>query len=78
MAGNTLPVLSSPQFPQVFTEAIDRAVDRIVFGICCYEEPVGTWNDHNAVHCNSAATVHNLEDGLDYCERHHRKVVSLG
>ncbi len=75
MASPTLSVLRSPDFPQVLVQAIDRAVDRVVFGICCHEERIGSSNDHNSQLCNSSATVHNLEDGLDYCERHFRKVV---
>lgn len=75
MPASTLSVLQSPNFPMQLCAAIDLALDRVVFGICCHEEPLGSYNDHNSQLCNRLATVHNLEDGLDYCERHFRAVT---
>ncbi len=70
MASPTLPVFRFPDSAQT----IDLALDRGAFRICCHEEPLGTYNDYNSQLCNCLAIVHNLEDGLDYCDRHSREV----
>lgn len=73
MSSNTLTVFHPQQFSNVLAGMIDRAVDIVIFGTCCHEEPAGTANDNNSIDCRSIATVRVGE--FVYCERHARQVT---
>ena len=77
MAAPTLPVLTHPHFPQVFTPAIDvriRAVEKVL-GLCDWTEP----ESHSGAcdggfSCIERATVHHLLSGNEFCLSHFREV----
>ena len=75
MSSQTLSVFHPQHFSNVLAGMIDRAVDIVVFGTCCHEEPIGTFNDNNSIACRSIATVRVGE--FVYCERCARKAASL-
>lgn len=74
MAHHTLPVLSSPHFPQVLQAALNSFVTRIeahpLFGQCDYEGI-----DFS---CRELATVSHLHLEKEFCATHFRKVVGRG
>jgi hypothetical protein len=70
MAAETLPVLSHPSFPQVFTAAMDWETSRILAAIrlhCCDFED-------EYCDCRDLATVHHLASEQDFCLRHFEAV----
>jgi hypothetical protein len=72
MASETLPVFSHPNFPQVFTRAIDselRRVDRVL-GSCCFSN---RWAS-----CQQKAAICDMETGYGYCLMHFGQEVELG
>jgi hypothetical protein len=79
MAEPHLTLLHSPEFPQVFSSAIDQMVARIAakpeLALCAYEERIGSYNDHNSELCHRLAVVHDLESDLDFCARHFAEVA---
>jgi hypothetical protein len=70
MAVATLPVLSHPDFPQVFTSAIAQLVEQAEM-VRCY------FSDEHTPTCKRLATVHYLPNGQEFCSDHF-KVVSRG
>lgn len=83
MAHPTLPVLSLPGFPQVFSRVIDqqiKSVDRTLLGrrqlltTCDYNTPESSWGACDGYPCGSMATVHHLESGQEFCPKHFRAV----
>ena len=73
MAAQHLTVFSSPQFPQVFEDAIHyeiRRVSRILnealLGTCAFDD------EH--CDCRQPAVVHHLETESNYCLRHFTEV----
>lgn len=81
MAHPTLPVLSHPNFPQVFAEAMDQRVTRsappvqLSLSICCYEEPESRWGACDGGYpCTETATVTDISTDMDYCFAHWKQV----
>jgi hypothetical protein len=78
VAHSTLPSLSHPQFPQIFSSAIDHLVARIAvkpqLGTCCYETPESRRGACDATPCRSLATVHHLATEQEFCARHFAEV----
>lgn len=66
MASNNLPSLTHPDFPQVFSPAIDQMVTRIAaqpqLHACDYEDAF--------CDCRDAAVVHDLATDFEYCVYH--------
>jgi hypothetical protein len=66
MAHSTLPVLAHPDFPRVFSRAIDQMVTRAFvqpeLHSCDYEDAF--------CDCREAAVVHDLATEFEYCVRH--------
>lgn len=79
MAHPTLPVLNRPEFPQVFSHAIDRQIQQIesivlLITIAPYRLPTCDWCDEE-FSCHSRATIGDIETGLEYCRAHFREVT---
>ena len=73
MAAQHLTVLSRPQFPQVFEDAIhyeirrvSAIVDQVLLGTCAFDD------EH--CDCRQPAVVHHLETESNYCLRHFQAV----
>lgn len=73
MADSTVAVLSSPDFPQVLAEVIDRTLALVLraeahvhLTTCFYESAYGE--------CRERATVHHLASEQEFCLRHFGKV----
>ena len=69
MAAPTLSVLSRPQFPQVFTRAINSLVTRQL-GLCSFESGESHIGACDSVPCTQEATVVHLESDRELCFRH--------
>jgi len=71
MAHNTLPVLSNPNFPQVFAKAMDQAVSRMMerpqLGKCNAESPETSYAAGDGQPCYRQATIHDLSTDQEYC-----------
>lgn len=73
MASRTLPVLTHPSFPQVFTPAMHERIRRIgqILNLCDHED--------EKYCCPARATVHHLSSGQELCLSHFRDAeVTLG
>ena len=85
MAAQHLTALSSPEFPQVLNDTVERIIDVVdhvlaanslnyLLGPCDFEDQ---YSD-----CRDRATVHHLASEHEFCERHfvvvNRKAVTLG
>jgi hypothetical protein len=81
MAQSTLPVLSSPDFPQVLAQAIDRIVNRVIEALaeahlscCAYESPESSAGACDSMPCIQKATIFHLESERELCADHFRAV----
>jgi hypothetical protein len=74
MVSSSLPVFAHPDFPQVFSAALQQftqgAQPGSLFPQCDYS------NEH--CDCREAATVIHLPTDLGFCMTHYRKVVGRG
>jgi hypothetical protein len=73
MAARTLPVLSHPQFPQVFAQAISRQFERVnlVANLVRCD-----WADEHC-NCRELGTVYHIPTELEFCERHFAMVMEV-
>ena len=78
MAAQHLTALSSPEFPQVLHDSVERiidAVDRVLaahslnylLSPCDFEDQFGD--------CREVATVHHLKSEHEFCARHFKAVT---
>ena len=81
MAVQHLTVLHSPEFPQVFSGALDQLqsrVERVVresqLSPCCYESPESRPGAADSLPCSQTATVHHLASEQEFCAKHFREV----
>ena len=82
MAAQHHTALSLPNFPQVFTQLMDREVTRVSqlvtqahLGCCDYETPESHWGACDGIPCIEKATVHHLASEREFCLDHFRKVT---
>jgi hypothetical protein len=75
LAAKNLPVLDHPDFPQVFSRAINVSLGTMVDNAFasvhltrCY------WSDEHC-DCKAIGTVHHIESGRDFCARHFILIV---
>jgi hypothetical protein len=85
MAAQHLNVFSSPNFPQILMDAIDRAVSRVIavsdqahLACCSYESPESRIGACDGMPCIQKATVYHLESGRELCLTHFRKEARRG
>ncbi|HEY1800066.1 MAG TPA: hypothetical protein VGG46_03945 [Terriglobales bacterium] len=84
MVSHTVAVIHHPEFPQVYSAAIDDAiacVDRVLLahsalqlGSCQYEYPETVSGACNGELCAARATVFDLSEEMEYCGKHFREV----
>lgn len=77
MAGTNLTVLSSPQFPQHFEDAIEFEIRRVQRVLQHTREQIHLrrcdWQD-GFCDCQEQGTVHDLITDQEFCGRHFRLV----
>ncbi len=71
MASRTLPVLTHPNFPQVFDQAVTAEMLRVEYALdlCIWESPESSYGAcDGGFQCTQPAEVEG------YCARHYRQV----
>ena len=81
MALQTLPVLSHPDFPQVFSASLDRFTadvnrifERSLLPDCSFEFPESHAGACDGMPCCEKATVSEISGDHSFCEKHFRDV----
>ena len=74
MAVTHLTALSSPEFPQVLTDSIERIID-VVDVVLARNAPLSQCDfSDQYCDCREVATVHHLKSEHEFCARHFKAV----